>query len=358
MTTLPEKTTVLIKETETESYQYKDIPMPVPGEGEVLLKVTRVSICGSDINLYKWNDVAQVIAKLPFVPGHEATGEVAQLGPTGCEQLTVGDRVCVENHFYCGECYQCTHNLQHICKQMGQFGHGKQTMWGGCAKYCIVPARYCYKLQTAISDDLACLLEPCGVAHHAVEEVQARDDTVLIIGCGAIGLMCVAMAKAQGAKLVLVASRTQTKLQTAKQMGADVLIDSTDGPDHVRAEVLKHTNNDGVGRLIECSGASVMVNASFSFLRKGARILMLGLPKQPLHVVNVLPDVIFKSITMITIHGRKIFHTWEQCEQLVFSGVVDINPVISHTIAMSEFETAFKVLIAGDAMKILIDPTK
>jgi len=197
--------------------------------------------------------------------------------------------------------------------------------------------------------------EPFGVAHHACEEVEVKGDTVLITGTGAIGLCCVAVAKAMNASKIIVTDVVASKLELAKKMGADIVINSKD---HDLAKtVLESTGGDGVGAWIECSGAPVH-NAGCKALRKGGRILMLGLPKGPLTFDTPLPDFIFKSITLKTIHGRKIFHTWEQAEKMLASKKVDISAIISHEFSMDDWEEAHKVLLGGSAIKILVDPTK
>ena len=146
---IPKQMTALIKKEEKESYVLEKIDVPVPSGDEVLIKVEKVAICGSDINLYQWNDVAKVIATIPFIPGHECTGTVVATGPQAT--LTVGQRIAVENHFFCGDCYQCDHGRGDICQNMGQYGHGKKTMHGGCSEYSIVSSKYCYPLTTSIS---------------------------------------------------------------------------------------------------------------------------------------------------------------------------------------------------------------
>ena len=139
----------LIKRTEAESYEYIDIPVPEPEGDEVLIKVDAVSICGSDIALYRWNEVARVIATVPFIPGHESAGTVVKCGPDAT--VPVGTKVGVENHFYCGNCYQCKNDLREICTNMGQYGHGRKTMHGGCSEYSIVSSKYLYTITKDLS---------------------------------------------------------------------------------------------------------------------------------------------------------------------------------------------------------------
>lgn len=351
--TIPTTMKALVKTQAKASYDLVDIPVPEPNDGELLIKVERVSICGSDINLYTWNEVGQAIATLPFTPGHECVGQVVKVGPN-CGEITVGTRIGVENHYYCGKCYQCTHDLQHICKDMGQFGHGKKTVYGGCSQYTIVPAKYAYVLTKNLTPQQACLLEPLGVAQHAIEEVQCVGDTLLVIGCGPIGLLSIAVAKAVGASKIYATDIIPSKLELAKKMGADEVINSKD--EDLLARIMQLTNQDGVGCLIEASGSPYMVNSSFTYLRKGGHILLVGLPKAPLHVENVLQNVIFKSLVLKTIHGRKIFHTWKESEKLISEGKVDLSPIISHDLPMTKFEDAFSTLLKAEGCKILIDP--
>jgi len=271
----------------------------------------------------------------------------------GVAHPKVGDRIGVENHYYCGKCFQCLHNQQHICQDMGQFGHGKKTTYGGFAEYTIVPAYVAYALKTDLDPKFACLLEPFGVAHHACEEVEVKGDTVLITGCGPIGLCAVSVAKAMGATRIIATDMFDEKLAIAKKMGADVVINSA--KQDARAEVLAETKGDGVGALIECSGAPIY-DTIFRCLRKGGRILMLGLPKGAITVSTPLPDFIFKSITLKTIHGRKIFHTWEEAEKLLATGKCDIRPIISHEFSLAEYDKAHQTLIKGEGIKIMVSP--
>ncbi|KXJ07732.1 putative L-threonine 3-dehydrogenase [Exaiptasia diaphana] len=307
---------VLIKEEEKVGYNYKEWPIPEPQDGELLVKVLVSSICGSDIALYNWNEVAKNIATLPFMPGHECVGEVVNVGPGCGDEFQVGNHVCCENHFYCGECYQCLHDQRHICQNLNQFGHGRGTIYGGCSQFTIIPARYAYRLKTNLEPRKACLLEPFGVAHQAMEALKPSKETVLVIGCGPVGLLAVGIAKAMGAEKIIATDINPDRLEKAKQMGADVLVNNLE--ENLKEIVLRETSGDGAGRLVECSGSPNMVNSSFSFLRKGGRIVLVGLPKAPLHVENVLSDVIFKSVTLKTVHGRKIFSTWEKSEQLIY----------------------------------------
>lgn len=351
---IPKTMKALIKRTETESYEYTEMEVPEPTGDEVLIRVDAVSICGSDIALYRWNDMARVIATVPFIPGHESAGTVVKCGPEAT--LALGTKVGVENHFYCGECYQCQHDLREICANMGQYGHGRKTMHGGCSEYSIVSQKYLHPVTEDLTAEEIAMLEPLGVAHNGVEKLDVSGEDVLVIGCGPIGLLAQALAKSMGASRVIAADIEEWKLDLAKQMGTDVVIDCK--AKDMYEEVMRLTNGVGVGRICECSGQATMINTCFRYLRKGGRVTLIGLPKQPIHFENPLPDILFKVATICTVHGRRIYHTWREIEQLVGKKKVDVTKVISHRLPMSQFEDAFKVLFSGEACKIVMDPTK
>jgi len=336
--------------------QLKDVPIPEPKEGEILVEIERVAVCGSDIALYKWDATGSKIAQIPFTPGHECVGKVVKLGP-GVSGFAIGDRVCSETHLPCLECYQCKHGLQGICSNMGLFGHGKKTNQGGFAQFATMTTTAVYKLTTDLKPDIAVLLEPFGVAQHAVEEVDLQGQDILITGSGPIGIFCIAIAKALGASKILATDIFDVRLDMAKQYGADVVI-NTMGHDipWLKEQILLHTDNVGASCLIECSGSSDVANGMFSLIRKGGRMVLVGIPKAPLHVPDVINDLHWKNFTLKSIHGRKMFHTWKESEKLLSSGQVNVEPIISHIFKMSEFEKAFETLFSGKANKILIDP--
>lgn len=344
----------LMKQKPAASYDLIDMEIPTPKEGELLVKIVKSSICGSDIALYNWNEVAQTIAKVPFIPGHESVGEIVEVG-AGCgEEYKIGLNVCCENHFYCGECYQCLHDQRHICQNLSQYGHGKGTIHGGFSQFSIIPARYAYILKTNIDLELACLLEPFGVSHQGVEKLEPKDETVLVQGCGPIGLYAVGLCKYFGASKIIATDIIDERLELARQLGADILINGM--KENLQERVMAETNGDGVGRLLEASGAQPLVNDCFQMLRKGGTVVLVGIAKKPLHIENVGRDILFKSLTLHTVHGRTIFHTWEECEKILAEKKVDIKATISHRYSMSNWDKAFATLLSGKCCKIMIDP--
>jgi len=359
-TAVPQKMRALIKQEAVASYELVELDVPTPQEGETLILNEMVGICGSDIGLYKWDATGQSIASLPFTPGHEAAGVVVAHGPNNPRpELTVGTRVCVENHYYCGTCFQCTHEQKHICQAMGQYGHGmgkdpRIARQGGCAQYAIVPTRNLYALKTGISVVEACLLEPFGVSHHACEAAEvAKGDDLVVIGCGTIGLFAVQIARAMGAGKIIAIDIDEAKLKLATDMGASVTINSR--TEDVAARIKEETENNGTGHLIEATGVPTFVNNCPFFVRKGGCVCLVGIPKTPIQFEGKGKDIVFRSLTIRGIHGRKIWHTWEQSENLM-NGQVDSTKVVTHTYPLGQYEEAFDALISGKAVKVLINP--
>jgi len=354
MDELPKTMKALRKETSSVGYNMNsNFPIPEPKDDEVLIKIDSVAICGSDIALYQWSQVAQVIATIPFIPGHEAVGTIVKLGPKAT--LKVGDRVGVENHFYCGDCYTCAENRGDICSKMNQYGHGRGTEHGGFSEYSIVSSKYCYVFKTDISFLSGVLLEPLGVAHNGVETIQVEGQDVLILGAGPIGLLAAQCAGAAGCKRIILADINSSRLELATNMNIKCpLVTLNLASQSLATEIMKLTNGEGVARLVEATGAPSMVNTCFSLLRKGARIVLIGLPKEAIHIEDPLPNVVFKSLTLTTVHGRKIFHTWEQCEALVKEGKVDPTLIVSHKFNIDEWQDAFDLLLTGKACKIVV----
>eukprot|EP01064_Diplonema_japonicum_P016486 TRINITY_DN2449_c0_g1_i1.p1 TRINITY_DN2449_c0_g1~~TRINITY_DN2449_c0_g1_i1.p1 ORF type:complete len:374 (+),score=86.50 TRINITY_DN2449_c0_g1_i1:56-1177(+) len=364
---VPKTMKVLTKDKDVVGYEMAEVEVPAPGDHQTLVKITKVGVCGSDIPLHDWTDVGKSIATLPFTPGHEAVGVVVQIGAgvQPMHDLTPGDRVGVENHYYCEKCHQCRHGQPHICSFMGQLGHGKLghgpgmdatiAKQGGCAEYALVPTKMLYKLKYDITDVQACLLEPMGVAHNGCEAAEVtKGDDVLITGCGAIGLLAVQICKAMGASKIIIADIDEKKLQMGIRFGADIAINTL--KQDLKTEVMNHTEGFGVGHLVECSGAGPIVDTCFESVRKGGNMCLLGLPKKPIRPQEPGKDFLFRCRTIRSVHGRKIFHTWEQCEKLIATGACQPELIVTHDFPLSSYQEAFGALLGGKGIKILMTP--
>lgn len=343
----------LVKNKPGEGFDFEsDAKKPTPTAGELLIKCQYVAICGSDINLYKWNDIAKQIAKLPFTPGHEMTGVVDQIGDD-VEGFEVGDRIAVENHYYCDNCVICKKKRGDICMNMSQYGHGKGTEHGGFSDFSIVPAKYAYKLKKDITPVQAVLMEPMGVVHNIIEQIEVGEgDEVLVIGAGAIGCLAVNICKALGAKKVYATDIVQNRLDLAIKMGADGTINGLE--QNLHDEMMRLTDNNGIQKIIECSGVPMMLTNCMKYLQKGGYLGLVGLPKTDIVFKNPIHDFVFKSLTVKTVHGRRIFHTWEECEKLIADGKCKPELCVTHEFNLKDYEECFAMLFSGKACKIVV----
>lgn len=370
---IPKMMKALVKEKEGKGFTLKEVPVPECGADQVLVRVEMMSLCGSDVLLYNWSPqhMAREIASIPFIPGHEGCGVVVQCGRNiPHDVVRVGQRVAPDTHIACEQCYQCRHDdgrQKHVCQHMQLFGHNYAS---GCgAEYCVIPVNALYVFKTSLPPRLACVMEPFGVSYRCVEECKCRQDTVLIIGVGPIGLACIPIAKHFGARKILCIDVSDARLATASTMGATSVINVT--------KITKNSDNNnnnnqqkedliwnwidqmtdyegGVGNIIEASGSVEMVCQMTKWLRKGGYIVQVGLPKGPIHIENPLKDWVFKEMTLKTLHGRRIWDTWNKLEPLLFSGQVDVEPILTHTVDMTEIDKAFQYIADGTACKVQV----
>jgi threonine 3-dehydrogenase len=341
----------VVKAAREPGYDYVAVPIPSPGPDEVLFRVERAAVCGTDILLHKWDPlVHSLISDLPFVPGHECCGTIVETG-AAVEGLEAGMRVCAETHIPCGSCYQCTHGLQHICRNLILYGHHVD----GCfAEYSVIPSRAVYPLQTDIPAELACLLEPFGVSLRGVQAAEPSGDSLLVNGCGPIGLFAMAIARHLGAERILAVDVNPRRLALAEELGADLCLDA--GDTDAVAAILDATSGDGVGCAIEASGAPGAVTTCLQCLRKGGTIVVLGNPKAPVEIRDVMPDFMHKELTLHTLHGRRMFDTWVRAEKLLAERSVAIEAVTSHTFALSRISEAMAEIASGRACKVQLIP--
>jgi len=352
-----------------KGYEYKKVKIPDIKDDEVLIKVEYVSLCGSDILLYNWapKHMAESIAQIPFIPGHEGCGIVTKIGKN-VKGVQLGQRVAPETHIPCEKCYQCTHlnydgkDQKNICQHMGLFGHGKGGAAGCSAQYTVVPANAMYVLKTNLNAKYASLLEPFGVAYRTVEDANVKNDTLLVIGCGPIGAAAVALANHFSARKILCVDVVQFRLDIVDKVAKANNIKNyvsynaenvkEENIDLIKQWVLKETDGDGVGCVIEASGALMMVNNCFSWLRKGGTIVMVGLPKGDIVIKDPLSNFIFKELTVKTMHGRRIYETWEKLEVILSEKKIDIDSILTHEFPMKDVDKAFQAIFDGTACKV------
>ncbi|KRF68235.1 L-threonine 3-dehydrogenase [Bacillus sp. Soil768D1] len=329
--------------------QLQAVDIPDIREDEVLIRVKMASICGTDIHIFTWDKWSQGRVNPPYVFGHEFAGEVIEVGGK-VSNVSVGDYVSAETHIVCGTCRQCLTGQLHICKNTNIIGLDTQ----GCfAEYVALPAKNLWKNPIDMPLDIATIQEPMGNAVHSVLAGEVLGKTVAIIGCGPIGLMAVAVAKAAGADKVIALDVNDYRLQLAKKMGATHTIHSIkQNPLEITARL---TDMDGVDVVCEMSGNPTAIDQGFKMATNGGRISILSLPAQPV-TLNITEDIVFKGLTVQGITGRKVFSTWQQVSSLLGSGKVDVIPMITHRFSLSDFEKGFELMIKGQCGKVLLIP--
>lgn len=339
----------LVKHSAGFGAELKEVPIPAPGPGEVLIKVEATTICGTDVHIYTWDDWAANRVRPPYVFGHEFSGEVVETG-AGVSHISVGDRVSAETHIVCGSCPQCRRGEAHVCVNTEIIGVDRN----GCfAEYAVMPAENLWKTPAGLPVEVASAMEPMGNAVHTVLSGPVAGRTVAVIGCGPIGVMAVAVAKAAGAVAVIALDINQYRLDLAQVMGATHLVHS--GEEDPVERVRSLTGGYGVDVVLEMSGNPTAIKQGFAMLTFGGRISMLGLPTRPLQL-NVSSEIVFKGAQVHGIVGRRMYETWQQTAGFLSSGQVDLTPMITHRFALEDYERAFAQMISGKSGKVVLYP--
>lgn len=348
---MPEMMTAVVKRQPGPGAEIERVPVPTIGPRDVLLKVTATSICGTDLHIYKWNEWAAGRIRTPRIPGHEFCGEVVEAG-RDVRQLRVGDFVSGESHVYCGECYECRTGMRHICANLEIIGVDRD---GSFAEYVCLPEASAWKTSTQLPPEVASIQEPFGNAVQTAMSVPLTTMNVLVTGCGPIGVFAVAIARAAGAVRVIASDVNEYRLGLARQSGATHLINPAE--EDLPARVREITGGVGVDVVLEMSGNPTAIRQAFQALRPGGQVSMLGLPPGPMEL-DLNDAIIFRSATVHGITGRKIWETWYQTAAFLEGGLVDVKPVITHCLPLTEFTHAMAILAEGRSGKIVLYPGK
>ena len=352
MVKLPAKMPALRKlHNEPGLWLVDDAPTPQIGPRDVLVNVTHAGICGTDRHIYEWDAWSRSRVKLGITTGHEFVGRVVAVG-SAVNRVSAGQRVSAEGHIGCGVCQPCRTGNGHICEKVDILGIDCD----GCfAPYVRVPEENIWPVHSSIPDHIAAVFDPLGNAMHTVMAAGVSGRSVLITGVGIIGLMAVTIAHAAGAGTILVTDRDPKRLALAKELGADVTFaaDDADWPQEAR----KLTHDQGPEVLLEMSGHPKAIRQGFAALRNGGTAALLGLPAEPV-AIDLPNDIIFKGATVLGINGRRMFSTWYQVENFLLSGRLNLEPIVTHRLPMEAFEKGFKLMQAGEAIKVVLEMPK
>jgi threonine 3-dehydrogenase len=336
----------LVKKRAEKGIWMEDVPVPGIGKNDVLIKIIKNAICGTDLHIYEWNRWAQDTIKPPMTIGHEYVGVIVDRG-ANVKHLQPGQRVTGEGHTYCGQCRNCRRGKLHVCENSIGIGVNRD---GAMAEYLSLPASNVITLDSRITDEMAAIMDPFGNATHTAFSFPLLGEDVLITGAGLIGCMATAITRFAGARYVVVTDVNEYRLNLARQMGATETVNPAKGKKI--AEAMRELNIRGFDVGLEMSGAPQAFNEMLDTMYNGSSVSLLG----------ILPDgaginwskVIFKALTLKGIYGREMWETWYKMQQMLIAGI-DISPIITHRFRIDDFQKGFDVMESGQCGKVLLE---
>ncbi|MEB3236168.1 MAG: L-threonine 3-dehydrogenase [Candidatus Sericytochromatia bacterium] len=346
---MPRTMRAVVKAAAAPGAELQHVDVPVPGPRDVLVRVQATTVCGTDLHIYDWDAWAQERTRPPLIAGHEFSGEVVAVG-SEVDNLVPGDRVAAETHVVCGTCRACREGQAHVCRRTVILGVDTS---GSYAEYVRLPAGNGIKIPESMDPVVASLLEPFGNAVHTVLSGPVAGRTVLVMGCGPIGIMACAVAAAAGAAAVFAVDINPYRLEFARRMGATHTILSTE-EDPVAA-IRRATGGEGADVVCEMSGHPVAIRQAFEALAYAGRFSMLGLPSKPVEL-DIANGIVFKGATVHGIAGRRMYETWSQAMGLVGSGRVDLAQLVTHRLPLDAFDEAMSLMRSGSCGKVALLP--
>ncbi|QDU05216.1 L-threonine 3-dehydrogenase [Gimesia chilikensis] len=336
----------LVKKESKPGLWLEEVPKPTIGINDVLIKVDRTGICGTDVHIYKWDDWARKTIPVPMVVGHEFVGEIVEVGSNVADYVP-GEIVSGEGHVVCGRCRNCFAGRRHLCAHTRGVGVNRP---GTFAEYISLPMTNIWHHDDSIDRDVASIFDPFGNAVHTALSFDVLGEDVLITGAGPIGVMAAAVVKHAGARHVVVTDVNPYRLELAKKMGATLALDVRDNTIANAQKELGMTEGFDVG--LEMSGNPVAFRDMLNNMCHGGKIAMLGIPEKEIAIDwNI---VVFNMLTLKGIYGREMYETWYKMTVMLQSGL-DISPIITHRFHASEFEKGFEVMLSGQSGKVILD---
>lgn len=338
----------IIKNVDGEGVALSRKPVPVPGAGEVLIKIHKTAICGTDVHIYDWNLWSQMHVKVGQTIGHEYVGEIAEIG-AGVTGLHIGQRVSGEGHITCGHCRNChTGNIQ-WCKDTIGVGVDRD---GAFAEYLCIPAKNVIIIDESLDEEVVSFFDAFGNATHTALMWNLVGEDVLITGAGPIGIIASGICKYAGARNVVITDLNEYRLDLARKMGVDAAINPA--RDDLRAVMKQLKIVEGFDVGLEMSGAGPAFKQMLSVMRNGAKISLLGLGSKPIELD--MNDIIGRGLTLQGIYGRKM-DNWHQMSYMVQGGL-DLTPVITHRFHYTDFQKGFDAMKSGNSGKVVLDWTQ
>lgn len=331
-----------------------DLPMPSVGHNDVLIKVKKTAICGTDLHIYLWDQWAQKTIPVPMAVGHEFVGEVVALG-SEVSGFKIGERVSGEGHITCGHCRNCRAGKRHLCPNTVGVGVNRQ----GCfAEYLSIPASNVFKVPDYISDNIASIFDPFGNATHTALSFDLIGEDVLITGAGPIGIMAVAIARHCGARRIVITDINDYRLELAKKMGATVALNVRNhSKEAQQTELLKVTMSElgmyeGFDVGLEMSGNLNAINAMIHTMNNGGKMSLLGIT--PNQITIDWNSIVFKGLLLKGIYGREMYETWYKMASMVASGL-NIDDIITHEFHVDDYLKGFELMKSGQCGKVVLN---
>ncbi len=339
------KMPALVKRYAKRGLWLEELDIPEPKNGEVLIKIERTSICGTDLHIYNWDEWSQATIPVPMAIGHEFVGHISKIG-SNVFGLKEGDLVSGEGHIVCGKCRNCLAGRRHLCKDTMGVGVNRQ---GAFAEYLCIPATNVWLCDPAIDHDIISIFDPLGNAVHTALTYDLTGEDVLITGAGPIGIMTAAIVRHVGARKVVITDINPYRLEMAKKMGVDLAVDVCN---QTIAEAMQSLHmKEGFDVGLEMSGNPAAFSQMVDNMIHGGRIALLGLQT---HADINWSEVIFNSLVITGIYGREMFETWYKMTSMLQSGL-DITSVITHRMHYTEFEKGFAVMNEGKSGKVILN---
>ncbi len=338
----------LVKAKAEPGIWMQEVPVPEIGPNDVLIKIRKTAICGTDVHIFKWDDWSRKTIPVPMTIGHEFVGDIVEVGEE-VEDFKPGDRVSGEGHIVCGHCRNCRAGREHLCRKTVGVGVNRS---GAFAEYLAIPAHNAYKLPDDLPDEIAAILDPFGNAAHTALSFDLVGEDVLITGAGPIGIMAGAIAKKIGARHIVITDVNPYRLKLARDLGLEHAVDAS--RTELSAVMQKLDMREGFDVGLEMSGNGRALNDMVKVMNHGGKVALLGL----------LPDgapldwgqVIFKSLTLKGIYGREMFETWYKMIALIQEGL-DLTPILTHSYPLAQFQEGFEVMASGQSGKVVLDWT-
>lgn len=336
----------LVKSNAEPGLWLEEVPIPTIGVSDILIKVKRTGICGTDLHIYHWDAWAQKTIQIPLTVGHEFVGEIVEVG-ANVTDFFPGEIVSGEGHIVCGRCRNCLAGRRHLCKNTLGVGVNRP---GAFAEYVSLPMANVWRHQPGIDLDVAAIFDPFGNAVHTALSFPILGEDVLITGAGPIGIMAAAIARHAGARFIVVTDVNEYRLELARKMGATVALNVTTGS---LAEVQTRLGMlEGFDVGLEMSGSPSALQSMIGSLCHGGKIALLGIPSGPIDVD--WNKVVFSMLTLKGIYGREMYETWYKMSVMLQSGL-DISPVITHRFPVAEWKRGFDVMSSGQSGKVILD---